>query len=88
MHLDNLNIADKANIDMKLVKVEGDALVDKALPFRIVEGNGILKSPDNTKQVKFSWNDKELNVSGDVSEGKNDIDLVLEENFEKREGSA
>lgn len=88
LHLDNLNIADKANIDMKLVKVEGDALLDKALPFRIVEGNGILKSPDNTKQVKFSWNDKELNVSGDVSEGKNDIDLVLEENFEKREGSA
>ncbi len=88
LHLNNLNIADKANIDMKLVKVEGDALVDKALPFRIVEGNGILKSSDNTKQVKFSWNDKELNVSGDVSEGKNDINLVLEENLKKNEGSA
>ena len=88
LHLDNLNIADKANVDMKLVKVEGDNLVDKSLPFRIVEGNGILKSPDNTKQVKFSWNDKELNVSGGVSEGKNDINLVLEENFEKNEGSA
>jgi hypothetical protein len=88
LRLDNLNIADKANIDMKLVKIEGDNLSDKSLPFRIVEGNGILKSPDNTKQVKFSWNDKELNVSGDVSEGKNDINMVLEENFEKNEGSA
>lgn len=88
LRLDNLNIADKANIDMKLVKIEGDNLSDKSLPFRIVEGNGILKSPDNTKQVKFSWNDKELNVSGDVSEGKSDISMVLEENFEKNEGSA
>jgi len=88
LHLNNLNIADKANIDMKLVKIEGDNLSDKSLPFRIVEGNGILKSPDNTKQVKFSWNDKELNVSGDVSEGKSDINIVLEENFEKNEGSA
>ena len=88
LHVDNLSIADKANIDMKLVKVEGDNLANKALPFRIVEGNGVLKSPDNTKQMKFSWNDKELNVSGDVSEGKNDINLVLEENFEKNEGTA
>ena len=30
----------------------------------------------------------ELNVSGDVSEGKNNINLVLEENFKKNEGSA
>ncbi len=88
LRIDNLSIADKANIDMKLVKVEGDSLDNKTLPFRIVEGNGILKSPDNTKQMKFSWNDKELNVSGDVSEGKNDINLVLEENFEKNEGTA
>ena len=86
--LNNFNIDNKANIDMKLVKIEGDNLSDKSLPFRIVEGNGILKSPDNTKQVKFSWNDKELNVSGDISEGKNDINIVLEENFEKNEGSA
>ena len=88
LRIDNLSIADKANIDMKLVKIEGDNLNDKSLPFRIVEGNGVLKSLDNTKQVKFSWNDKELNVSGDVSEGKNDINLVLEENFKKNEGTA
>ncbi len=88
LHIDNLDVADKANIDMKLVRIEGDNLSNKSLPFRIVEGNGVLKSPDNTKQVKFSWDEKELNISGDVSEGKNDINLIIEENFEKNEGSA
>lgn len=88
LKIDNLSIGDKANIDMKLVKIENDNLSNKSLPFRIVEGTGILKSPDNTKQIKFSWNEKELNVSGDVSEGKNDINLILEENFEKKEGTA
>lgn len=88
LHFDNLSIADKANVDMKLVKVEGDQLTNKTLPFRIIEGNGVLKSNDNTKQVKFSWNDKELNVSGDVNEGKNNINILLEENFEKNEGTA
>ncbi|MCR4623645.1 MAG: hypothetical protein K5780_03250 [Alphaproteobacteria bacterium] len=88
LHIDNLNIGEKANIDMKLVRISGDDLSSKSLPFRIVEGNGILKSSDNTKQVKFSWNDTELNVSGDVSEGKDNINLVLEENFKRNEGTA
>ena len=88
LHIDNLNIEEKANIDMKLVRIANDDLSDKSLPFRIVEGNGVLKSSDNTKQIKFSWNETELNVSGDASEGKNDISLVLEENFKKNEGTA
>ena len=88
LHIDKLSIGEKADIDMKLVKITNDDLSDKSLPFRIVEGNGVLKSPDNTKQLKFYWNENELNVSGDISEGKNDINLVLEENFREKEGTA
>lgn len=88
LHINTLNVAKTANVDMKLVKIEGDNLKNKELPFRIVEGSGVLKSRDNTKKLKFSWNEKELNLSGEVNEGKSDVILALEENFEKNEGSA
>ncbi|MBQ3565308.1 MAG: hypothetical protein IJA14_04115 [Alphaproteobacteria bacterium] len=86
--IDQLNIADAADVNMKLVKVKGDNLRNKELPFRIVEGSGVLKSKDNTKDLKFSWNDKELVLAGNVNEGKNDIALSLEESLNQKTGVA
>ncbi len=86
--IEKLNIANSANINMKLVKISGDNLEQKSLPFRIVEGNGILKSSDNSKEMKFSWNDSELVLCGDIYEGKDNIFLSMEENLKNNSGTA
>lgn len=87
LKLNNLSIAKTANVDMKLVKVEGDNMAQKSLPFRIVAGTGSLKSPDNTKTLKFSWDENELNVVGDVNAGTSSVTLSLEENLKNNEGA-
>ena len=86
--MDKLHIAKNVNVNLKLVKVAGDTLDNVKLPFRIVEGNGILKSVDNTKELKFSWNANELLISGEACEGKEEVFILLEENLKKHEGRA
>lgn len=85
--VDKLNIKGIANLDMKLVHIVGDKLQKKGLPFRIIEGDGVIKSVDNTKNLKLSWNEKKLSVIGDVSTGKNSIHMKIEEDFSNRSGS-
>lgn len=85
--IDKLDIKGVANLDMKLVRVIGDKLRDEKLPFRIVEGDGVIKSADNTKNLKLSWNEKGLSVVGDVSTGKNSVHMKIEEDFSQNIGS-
>ncbi|MCR5224491.1 MAG: hypothetical protein K6C34_00220 [Alphaproteobacteria bacterium] len=84
--LNKLGIKGVANLDMKLVRVEGDTLENKELPFRIVEGDGVLKTPDNTRSLKFSWGEKSWYLSSDVECGSYKINFRMEEDLEKKVG--
>lgn len=84
--LNKLGIKGTANLDMKLLRVNGDPLANKELPFRIIEGDGVLKSPDNTKSLKFSWGEEGLFLDGYVHAGDYKIALKMEEDFNKDSG--
>jgi hypothetical protein len=85
--LEKLNISGYANLHMKLLRVKGDDNLKRDLPFRIIEGEGVIKSDDNTKDLKLFWNSEKLFVSGDVATGKSKINLRLNENFKNNSGS-
>lgn len=85
--IEKLKIKGIANLDMKLVRIVGDKLHKKDLPFRIVKGEGIVKSSDNTNNLKLSWNDNELSVIGDISTKKNNVHIKINENFAQKIGT-
>ncbi|MDR2781103.1 MAG: hypothetical protein LBB21_01415 [Holosporaceae bacterium] len=86
--LEKLHLKGKANLDMKLVRVEGDKLLQKDLPFRIVGGEGTFKSDDNsTRELRLSWDDKKLFINGDAVTGQNKVNLKIGENFEDNSGN-
>jgi hypothetical protein len=71
-----------ATADMKVVRVIGDKLKNKRLPFRIVEGDGMIKF-DKNKSIKLSWNEKKLTGRGDIPSGDNSIHVQIREDFVK-----
>ncbi|MDR0555405.1 MAG: hypothetical protein LBG20_00090 [Holosporaceae bacterium] len=79
--LDQLAIKGLANLNIKLVNVKGDKLQNSEIPFRIVEGDGIIKSDNNTKELKLTWNDERLSASAHVATGKNKINFKIDENL-------
>ncbi|MDR0632302.1 MAG: hypothetical protein LBF54_03650 [Holosporaceae bacterium] len=86
--LEKMHMKGIANLDMKLVRVEGDNQLQQSdLPFRIVEGEGVLRSDNNTKELKLAWNDEKLSASGDMVTGKNKISLRVNENFASHSGN-
>jgi hypothetical protein len=85
--LDKMRIKGLANMNMKLVHVENDDLQHKDLPFRIVEGDGTLKSDDNTKGFKLSWNSERLSMVGNAITSEYKINLKVTENLTARSGN-
>jgi hypothetical protein len=86
--LEKLNLKGYANLDMKLLRVEGDELPRKdSLPFRIVEGEGEIKSDGNTKDLRLSWNGEKLSLVGNMVTGQNEISLKLNENLKNNSGN-
>ncbi|MDR2158074.1 MAG: hypothetical protein LBO02_02020 [Holosporaceae bacterium] len=83
--LDKIQIRGLANLDMKLVRVEGDRKL-RDLPFRIVEGEGVIKSNDNARELRLSWNNERLSLQGDVNAGSNKIKLNIDENLVQNSG--
>jgi hypothetical protein len=84
--LEKMHIDGRANFDMKLVQVEGDR-ANRELPFRIVEGEGVIQSDNNTRELRFSWNGEKLLASGDIVTGKNKVSMKLNENLASASGS-
>jgi hypothetical protein len=76
-----LAIKGLANLDMKLVHIAGNKSYQKDFPFKIVKGDGVIKSDDNTKNLKFSWDKNKLSVVGDVITGANTIHMKIDENL-------
>ncbi|MDR0677787.1 MAG: hypothetical protein LBF57_03930 [Holosporaceae bacterium] len=88
MPLGKLNIDGLANMDMKLAQLtSNEKRYAKDLPFKIMEGNGVIRSAENTKELRLSWNDKHLFISGDAVTGKNRISIQLKENLVNHSGS-
>ena len=85
--LDKLKIKGVANLDMKLSCPLDEKLLDKNLPFKIVSGEGSIKSDDNTKNLKISWSEKNLSVTGDVICGDNTIHLKIRDDFAQQTGT-
>jgi hypothetical protein len=84
---EKMHIKGNANIDMKLIRVEGDNLSNKELPFRIIEGEGVVKSDRNTKELRLSWNNGRLLVSGEVNTGTNQISVKMDEDIASNSGN-
>ncbi|MDR2765973.1 MAG: hypothetical protein LBB63_00725 [Holosporaceae bacterium] len=84
--LEKLNIGGVANMNLKLVRSQVDPEIKKNLPFRVVEGSGIVKSSDNSKELKISWDKNGLSASGDVRSGESNISLRVEEDFANNSG--
>jgi len=84
--LDKLGIKTKSNIDLKLVHIKGDKLLRKDFPFRVVGGKGVIKSDDNSKELRFSWNDDKLVASGDIATAKNRVTFKIKEDIAKSSG--
>ncbi|MDR1982499.1 MAG: hypothetical protein LBQ08_01730 [Holosporaceae bacterium] len=87
MPFEKMHMKGNANIDMKLVRVEGDNLLNKNLPFRIIEGEGVIKSDRNTKELRLSWNNGRLLISGEVNTGKNKISIKMDEDIASNSGN-
>lgn len=84
--LDKLELNGTANLDMKLVRVTGDKMKEKRLPFRIVKGEGVIQSPDNTKYLNVSWDTEKLSVVGDIASGKSTVHIKIHDNFATKTG--
>ncbi|MDR0968112.1 MAG: AsmA-like C-terminal region-containing protein [Holosporaceae bacterium] len=83
--IEKMRIKGRANFDMKIARIEGDREAKKS-PFRIVEGEGVVQSDNNTKELRIFWNDEKLIASGDVVTGKNKINVKLNEDFASSSG--
>ena len=88
MPINQLNLKGIANLDLSLVRVEGDKGLSQNLPFRIVEGNGVLRSENNTSELSLAWNSDKLSVKGHVNSGKEKIDILLNENLVNKSGNS
>ena len=87
MPLGNLGIKGTANLDMQLVRVEGDEIANGNLPFRIVQGEGTIASDNNTKELRLAWDAKSLRANGDVSTGDSKIHMQLQEDLLANSGT-
>ncbi|MDR1375271.1 MAG: hypothetical protein LBJ45_00450 [Holosporaceae bacterium] len=85
--LDKLDIKGVANLDLKLVRVKGDPLLKCDLPFRIVEGTGVFKSDNHSRELKIFWDSDGLFVNGDVSVGSSSVNIRMEEDFLNNSGT-
>ncbi|MDR3187533.1 MAG: hypothetical protein LBT63_03865 [Holosporaceae bacterium] len=85
--LDKLDIKGIANLDLKLVRVRGDSQLKGDLPFRIVEGAGVFKSDNHSRELKIFWDSDGLFVNGDVSAGSNSVNIRMEEDFLNNSGT-
>jgi hypothetical protein len=87
--LDKLNIKGDANLDMKVVRVDGDKKTKNGIPFRIVECEGEICSIDNHKKISMCWNGDKLTLSGDLnSENDNSIKINIKEDSATKSGTA
>lgn len=85
--LNKLKLNGTANLDMKLVRVSGDKLRKKHLPFRIAKGEGTVKSSNNTKTLNLSWDSEKLSVVGDIASGKSIVHININDNFKTGVGT-
>ena len=86
--LNELKFKGTANLNLDLVRIEGDKNLSQELPFRIVEGDGILYSADNTKELKLAWNSDHLLLDGRVNDGAEQITLLVDEDFSRNAGTS
>jgi hypothetical protein len=87
LRLGSLPLSDKANINLKIVRIAGDESDGKSLPFRIVEGDGVIRADQNSKDLKIAWDDHNLHLSGNIYSGNSKIFLQVDDNFTNNEGT-
>jgi hypothetical protein len=84
---EKMHLKDDANLDMKLVRIK-DNLQMNDLPFKIVEGNCLIKSDNDKKELRFFWNDEKLLMNGNIITDKNRINLKMNESLRDHTGNS
>lgn len=82
--LDKLGIKGVANLDVKVVSLADTQ--NQELPFKVVQGDGVLSSDFNTKQLRLTWDQKGMSVTGNINADTSKIELQLIEDFIKDSG--
>jgi hypothetical protein len=79
--LEKIYTKGKMNFDMKLISLAENNLKYEELPFKVLEGTGVIKSDDGAKELRLSWDNGKLFFSGSINEGKSKISIKIEENI-------
>jgi hypothetical protein len=77
---EKMDLKGNASLDMKLMRTEGDKQQNSDLPFNIVEGDCVIKSGENGKELRLQWDSERLSLNGNVSTDCGNVSVKIDEN--------
>ena len=85
---EKMDLKGNVNLDMKLMRVEDDKQLKNDLPFRIVEGDCIIKSGSSEKELRLLWDSEKLSLNGAIATGHSSISIKIHENLTDGSGNS